>query len=108
MSALNDIWGNQMNPGDRVIWLCSPTRSFLSGWRPKEVRGVVVRDCRHRLRIRIELGGREKVVTVDPENVIREEQICHWAYRTNRFSLWHGDATLWKFLPCEIMSTSSA
>jgi hypothetical protein len=37
----------------------------------------IVRVCRWRIRIRVELGGREKVVTVDPENVIREEQICH-------------------------------
>jgi hypothetical protein len=67
----------QMKPGDRVIWLRSPGHSFLSGWRLKEVPGVVVRVCRHRLRIRVEIGGREKVVTVEPENVIREEQICH-------------------------------
>jgi hypothetical protein len=66
-----------MKPGDCVIWLYSPGHSFLSGWRPKEVPGVVIRVCRHFIRIRVELGGREKVVTVDPENMFRKEQIYH-------------------------------
>ena len=64
-----------MKPGDHVIWLYSPGRSFLSGWRLQEVPGVVVRVCMRRIRISVRLGGREKVVNVDPENVILGEEM---------------------------------
>jgi hypothetical protein len=57
-----------------VIWLRSPGRSILSGWRVEKISGVIIRVCRHRIRIRVELGGRERVVAVDPENVLREEE----------------------------------
>ena len=63
-----------MKPGDRVIWLHSPGRSFLSGWRRQEIPGVIVRVCRRRIRIRVRVGGREKVVNVDPENVMWMEE----------------------------------
>jgi len=53
--------GDHLKPGDRVIWLHSPGRSFLSGWRLKEVPGVVVRVCRRRIRIRVELEGRRSL-----------------------------------------------
>ena len=53
-----------MKPGDRVIWLRSPGRSFLTGWRVEAISGVVVRVCPRRVRIRVRVGG------VDPENVI--------------------------------------
>ena len=66
-----------MKPGDRVIWLRSPGRSILAGWRVEAIPGIIVRVCRRRVRLRVRLAGREKVVSVDPENVIREEQICH-------------------------------
>jgi hypothetical protein len=58
-----------MKPGDRVIWLRSPGRSFLTGWRLQEVPAVIVRVCRRLLRIRVWLAGKEKIVTVDPDNV---------------------------------------
>ncbi len=64
-----------MKPGDRVIWLYSPGRSFLSGWRLQALPAEIIRVCRHRIRIRIHFGGREKVVNVDPENVICDEEI---------------------------------
>lgn len=63
-----------MKPGDRVIWLYSPGRSFLSGWRLQEILGVIVRICKHRIRLKVFLGGVEKLINVDPENVIWEEE----------------------------------
>ena len=62
-----------MKPGDRVIWLRSPGRSFLTGWRVQSVPGVIVRVCRRRLRIRVNLRGRERNVNVDPENVLTSD-----------------------------------
>jgi hypothetical protein len=63
-----------MKPGDRVIWLRSPGRSFLTGWRVHSVPGVVVRIYRRRLRIRVTLRGRERIVNVDPENVLTSDE----------------------------------
>ena len=62
-----------MKPGDRVLWLHSPRRSFLSGWRVQKVPAVIAGVCRRCLRIRAFVGGKEKVVNVDPENVILRE-----------------------------------
>jgi ribosomal protein L21E len=64
-----------MKPGDRVLWLHSPRRSFLSGWRVQRVPGVIVRVCRRCLRIRVFVGGKEKVVNLNPENVILVENL---------------------------------
>ena len=63
-----------MKPGDRVIWLRSPGRSFLTGWRVQSIPGVIVRVCRRRLRIRVNLRGRERIVNVDPENVMTSDE----------------------------------
>jgi len=63
-----------MKPGDRVIWLRSPGRSFLTGWRMQAIPGVIVRVCRRRLRIRVNLRGRERIVNVDPENVMTSDE----------------------------------
>jgi hypothetical protein len=63
-----------VKPGDRVIWLRSPGRSFLSGWRLQQVPGVIVRVYRHRIRIRVQLAGTEKLVIVDPENLMSDEK----------------------------------
>jgi hypothetical protein len=60
--------------GDHIIWLRSPGRSFLTGWRLQLVPGVIVRVCRRRLRILVNLGGRERTVNVDPENVKHNEE----------------------------------
>jgi hypothetical protein len=63
-----------MKPGDRVIWLRSPGRTFLTGWRLQRIPGAVVRVCQHRLRIRVRLYGTEKLVIVDPENPICRDE----------------------------------
>jgi hypothetical protein len=42
----------------------------MSIGRLDDAPDVVVRVCRHRIRIRVKVGGRERVVTVDPENVV--------------------------------------
>lgn len=60
--------------GDPVIWLRSPGRSFLTGWQVQAVPGIVVRACKYRLRIRVRLKGKERVVSVDPDNVLTSEE----------------------------------
>ena len=60
---------NAIKPGDRVIWLRSPGRSSLSGWRVQSIPGVIDRVCPRHIRINVRLAGSEKLVTVDPENV---------------------------------------
>ena len=62
-----------MKPGDRVIWLRSPGRSFLTGWRVQAIPAEIVRVCRRRLRIRVNVRGRERIVNVDPENVMTSD-----------------------------------
>ena len=64
----------QMKPGDRVIWLRSKGRSFLTGWRVHAIPGVVVRACKCRLRIRVHIQGQERIVSVDPENVLTSDE----------------------------------
>jgi hypothetical protein len=64
---------NDMNAGDPIIWLRSPGRSILSGWKVEKVPGVVVRICRHRIRIRVLMSGKEKIVSVDPDNLTTKE-----------------------------------
>ncbi len=59
-----------LQPGDRVIWLRSPGRSFLTGWKVAHVPAIVVRVCSCRIRIRVFLDAREKTVNVDPDNLI--------------------------------------
>jgi hypothetical protein len=61
--------------GDRVIWLHSPGRSFFNGWQVQAVPGIVVRACKYRLRIRVHLKGKERVVSVDPDNVLTSEEV---------------------------------
>ena len=59
-----------MKAGDHVIWLRSPGRSLLTGWRLQQVPGVIVGIGRRCIRIRVQLARQEKLVNVDPENVI--------------------------------------
>ena len=59
-----------LRPGDRVIWLRSPGRSILSRWKVEEIPGVVVRICRYRILIRVQIEKKEKVVSVDPDNLL--------------------------------------
>jgi hypothetical protein len=63
-----------MKPGDRVIWLRSPGRSFLTGWRVQRIPGVIVRVCRRRLRIKVNQGGWDRIVNVDHENVVLPDE----------------------------------
>jgi hypothetical protein len=64
-----------MKPGDRVIWLRSPGRSFLTGWRVQAIPAEIVRVCRCRIRIKVRLAGSERIVLVDPENVLSEDEV---------------------------------
>ena len=64
-----------MKPGDGVIWVRSPGRSFLTGWKVAHVPAVVTRVCRRRIMIRVRLGGRDKVLMVNPENVVCREDL---------------------------------
>ena len=59
----------RLKPGDRVIWLRSPGRSILSGWKVEEIPGIVVQVCRYKIRIKVLINGREKIVGVDPDNI---------------------------------------
>jgi hypothetical protein len=63
-----------MKPGNRVIWLRSPGRSFLTGWRVQAIPGEVVRVCRHCIMIKVRFGGSEKLVIASPENVLCEDE----------------------------------
>jgi hypothetical protein len=69
-----------MQPGDRVIWLRSPGRSFLTGWRVAQIPATVVRVCPRRIRIKVRIDAREKIVNVDPDNLLncrnQEQGIC--------------------------------
>ncbi len=69
---------------DRVIWLRSPGRSFLTGWRVQAIPGEIVRVCRHRIGIRVRLAGSEKLVIVSPENVLCEDEADSRALRSGR------------------------
>jgi hypothetical protein len=62
-----------VKPGDRVIWLHSPRRSFLTGWRLQRTPGVIEQVYRTCIRIRVRLEGREKVINVRRDNVLSDE-----------------------------------
>jgi hypothetical protein len=59
-----------MKPGERVIWVYSPRHSIWSGWRLQRIPGEIVRICRRRIRIRVWLRGKERLVNVDPDNLL--------------------------------------
>jgi hypothetical protein len=63
-----------MKPGDRIIWLHAPGRSFLSGWKVAATPGIIVRIHSKRIRIVVKTGDHERQVIVDPENVIHEAE----------------------------------
>ena len=56
--------------GDRVIWLRSPGRSFLTGWRLMQIPAIVVRICPRRIKIKFQVDAQEKTVNVDPDNLL--------------------------------------
>jgi hypothetical protein len=64
-----------MQPGDHVIWLRSPGRSFVTGWRVAQIPAIVVRVCPRRIKISVLLGAQEKTVNVDPDNLIGCQEI---------------------------------
>jgi len=41
----------------------------------QEIHGVIMRICRRRIRIRVQLAGDERIVIVDPENVLSEDEV---------------------------------
>ena len=59
-----------MKPGDRVVWLYSKKRSFVTGYRLQRIPGVIMHVCKRRIRLKVKLLGVEKLVNVRPENVI--------------------------------------
>jgi hypothetical protein len=61
-----------MKLGERVIWIHSPKHSIFSGWRLQRIPAVIVRICRRRIRIRVWLRGKERLVYVDPDNIVCE------------------------------------
>jgi hypothetical protein len=62
-----------MKPGDRVIWLYSKKRSFVVGCEVRRIPGEVIRVCKRRIRLRVLLLGSERLVNVNPDNVICED-----------------------------------
>jgi hypothetical protein len=63
-----------LKSGDRIIWLYSKKRSFVTGWRLQRIPGVIERICRARIRIRVRLGEEEKVVSVAAENLVCDDE----------------------------------
>ena len=66
---------HDLRPGDRVVWLCSPGRSFLTGWRVAQIPAIVVRVCPRRIKIKVLSDAREKTVNVDPDNLMGCQEI---------------------------------
>jgi len=73
MPAPSEIRNCRMKEGDRVIWLYSKKRSFVVGCGVQRVPALVIRVCRRRIRLRVLQLGSERLVNVNPENVIRDE-----------------------------------
>jgi hypothetical protein len=63
-----------MKPGERVIWLRSPRHSILSRWKVESIPGEIVRICRRRIRIRVWMRGEERIVNVEPDNILYEAE----------------------------------
>ena len=64
---------SQFKAGDRVIWVRSPGRSILEAWKVEQIPGVVVGVCQHRVKICVRFGDTERLITVDPENLIGDD-----------------------------------
>ena len=72
---MSEMMRCNMQPGDHVIWLRSPGRSFLTGWRVAQIPAIVVRVCPRRIKIKVLLDAREKMVNVDPDNLMSCQEI---------------------------------
>jgi hypothetical protein len=64
----------QLKPGDRVIWLYSRNRSFIVGHRVQRIPAVIIRVCKRKIRLRVQLPRIERTVNVDPDNVLFENE----------------------------------
>ena len=62
---------HEIQPGDHVVWFRSKGRSILGGWKIEEVPGIVERICKHRVRIKVQMDGKDRIVNVDPDNLIK-------------------------------------
>jgi len=63
-----------MKQSNRVIWLFSRKRPVLVGHGVQRVPAVIVRVCKRRIRPRMLLSETEKLVNVNPDNVICEDE----------------------------------
>jgi hypothetical protein len=63
-----------MKSGDRIVWLRSPGRSILEAWKVERIAGVVVGVCRRRVKVLVRLGQTTKLVIVDPDNLICDDE----------------------------------
>jgi hypothetical protein len=73
MPASSENRSCRMKPGDRVTWLYSRKRSFMVGCGVQRIPAVIIRVCRRRIRLEVLLPGTKRVVNVNPDNVICEE-----------------------------------
>ncbi len=48
------------------------------------IPGVTVSVCRRRIRIRVRLAGSERIVMVDPENLLSEDEVDSRELRLSR------------------------
>ncbi len=74
MPASIDIHFSRLRPGDRVTWLYSKKRSLLLGYGVQRVPAEVIRVCKHRIRLKVNLQGSEKLVNVHPDSIICEKE----------------------------------
>ena len=74
MLVSSEIRSCRMKPGDRVTWLYSRKRSFVVGRGVQRVPAVIIRVCKRRIRLKVLLPGSERLVNVNPENVICSEE----------------------------------
>jgi|APIni6443716594_1056825.scaffolds.fasta_scaffold212992_1 hypothetical protein len=61
--------------GNRGIWLYSRKSSILVGRGMQRVPAVIVRVCKRWIRLRVLLSGSERLVNVNPDNVICEQEV---------------------------------
>jgi hypothetical protein len=74
MPGFGKIRSCQMKPGDRVIWIYSKKRSSVVGCGEQWIPAVIIRVCKRRIRLKVLLPGSERLVKVNPANVICSEE----------------------------------
>lgn len=65
---------NDMQPGDRVIWLYSRKRSSVIGCGVQRIPAEAIGVCNRRIRLRVKPSDTEKLINVSPENVICKDE----------------------------------